>query len=35
MLYYIYYYAVDKLRQINTENLDFLYLIINEDFTIC
>ena len=26
---------IDKGRQINTENLKFLYLRINEDFTIC
>jgi hypothetical protein len=26
---------IDKGRQINAENLKFLYLRINEDFTIC
>jgi hypothetical protein len=27
--------TIDKRRQINVENLKFLYLRINEDFTIC
>jgi hypothetical protein len=34
-LYYIYLCMSIKGRQINAENLIFLHLLINEDFTIC